>query len=87
MIEQKRGAMGDPAGRSPGEPTVEWNECAGLAARRMASCKLESLRVVADGRPIGRISRRDIDRCRHHGNWLESVLVRDLIPEVTDTCN
>jgi hypothetical protein len=68
------------------DATAEWNESAALAARRMELGRLESLQVMADGKPIGRVSRRDIERCAHHGNWLEAVMVADLIPEPTDTC-
>jgi hypothetical protein len=66
---------------------VEWNESAGMADRQMRIGKLESLMVVADGRPIGRITRRDIERCANHGNWLEAVSVFDLVHEPNDTCN
>ncbi len=67
--------------------TVQWNETAGLAERQMRMAGLESLTVVADGRPIGRITRRDLERCENHGNWLEAVMVLDLVQEPQDTCN
>jgi len=73
--------------RFPREDTVQWNETAGMAQRHMRIGKLESLMVVADDRPIGRITRRDIDRCADHGNWLEAVMVLDLVHEAHDTCN
>jgi len=69
------------------DDTVQWNETAGMAERHMRIGKLESLMVVADGRPIGRITKRDIDRCANHGNWLEAVMVLDLVHEAHDTCN
>ena len=87
MIDLKARPRVDKRARRSTEPTVEWNQSAGLAARRMRIERLESLEVVADGKPIGRITRRDIERCEHHGNWLEAVMVADLIPEPTDTCN
>jgi hypothetical protein len=87
MIGVKAGPRVDKRARRSTEATVEWNQSAGLAARRMRLERLESLEVVADGRSIGRISRRDIERCEAHGNWLEAVMVADLIPEPTDTCN
>ncbi len=43
--------------------------------------------VGADGRPIGRVTRRDIERRANHGNWLDAVLVPDLVHESHDTCN
>ena len=66
---------------------VQWNETAGMAAHRMRVDGVDSLDVVADGRPIGRITRRDIERCENQGNWLEAVMVRDLVGEPRDTCN
>jgi hypothetical protein len=73
--------------RPPPDDEVEWNESAGMADRQMRIGKLESVKVVADGRPIGRITRRDIERCANHGNWLEAVSVFDLVHEPNDTCN
>jgi hypothetical protein len=73
--------------RPPLDEEVEWNETAGMAERRMRISKRESLMVVADGRPIGRLTRRDIERCANHGNWLDAVMVRDLVNESHDTCN
>jgi hypothetical protein len=87
MIGLRTRASVGTAARQPAAPTVEWNESAGLAARRMSLEKLESLEVMADGKPVGRVTRRDIDRCEKHGNWLEAVMVLDLISEPTDTCN
>jgi hypothetical protein len=75
------------AERPPPDEEVEWNETAGMAERRMRLGKRESLMVVADGRPIGLVTRRDIERCAHQGNWLVAVMVLDLVHESYDTCN
>jgi hypothetical protein len=75
------------AERPPRDDEVEWNETAGMAERHMRIGKRESLMVVADGRPIGRVTRRDIERCANHGNWLDAVMVLDLVNESHDTCN
>lgn len=73
--------------RRAAQVDVQWDESAGMAAHRMRVGDVESLDVVADGRPIGRITRRDIERCENRGNWLEAVMVRDLVGEPRDTCN
>lgn len=75
------------AARPLRDDTVQWNETAGMAERHMRIGKLESLTVLADGRPIGRITRRDLERCEDQGNWLDAVMVRDLVHEPEDTCN
>ena len=58
-----------------------------MAERQMRVIGLESLTVVVDDRPIGRITRRDIERCNNYGNWLEAVMVLDLVQDSHDTCN
>jgi len=83
-VRPRRAAAAEPKVR---DDTVQWNETAGMAERQMWIGKLESLTVVADGRPIGHITRRDLERCEDHGNWLEAVMVRDLVHEDHDTCN
>jgi predicted transcriptional regulator len=80
-------AMAPESQRQTGQVMVQWNETAGMAAHRMRVGGVDSLAVVADGRPIGRITRRDIERCENQGNWLEAVMVRDLVGEPRDTCN
>ena len=73
--------------RPPRDEEVEWNETAGMAERQMRIGKSQSLMVVVDGHPIGRITRRDIEWCANHGNWLDAVTVFDLVHEPHDTCN
>ena len=75
------------AERPPRDDMVEWNETAGMAERHMRIGKLESLTVVADGHPIGHVTRRDIERCASNGNWLEAVMIFNLVHEPNDTCN
>ena len=67
--------------------SVEWNDAVGAARHSMQVAGLESVMVVADNQPIGRITRRDIERCLNQGNWLEAVMVRDLVGDAHDTCN
>lgn len=83
-VMQSRAATAEPRMR---HDTVQWNETAGMAERHMRMGKLESVTVVADGHPIGHITRRDLERCEDHGNWLEAVMVLDLVHEAQDTCN
>ena len=46
---------------------------------RAGGCDM--LQVVDGRRLLGHITRADIDRCRRHGNWLDAVLVVDLVGE------
>jgi len=79
-----RAATAEPKVR---DDIVQWNETAGMAERQMRIGKLESLTVVADGRPIGRVTRRDLEWCENQGNWLEAVTVVDLVHGGQDACN
>lgn len=71
----------------PCRQSVQWNESVGAAQRMMRVAGLESVMVIGDNQPIGRITRRDIERCLNQGNWLEAVMVRDLVGDAHDTCN
>jgi hypothetical protein len=70
-----------------GSATIQWNETAAMAARRLRQGRLSSLTVMADGRPIGQIRLADIERCERNGNWLDAVMVHDLVRRPDDTCN
>ena len=67
--------------------TVQWNDTAAMAQRQMQVLGLESLTVVDGSRAIGRVARRDIERCENRGNWLGAVMVIDLVQDDRDTCN
>lgn len=67
------------ADAGPRAPTVEWNETAAMAAGRMRAADVASLVVLADSGRLGRITLAEIERCRSQGNWLDAVLVRDLV--------
>lgn len=67
--------------------TVQWNASVAMAERQMRVAGLESLTVVDGSRTIGRIARRDIERCEHHGNWLDAVMVIHIVRNHHDTCN
>ena len=86
MVRAAHASAAEPK-RQVVQVMVQWHETAGLAAHRMRVDGVDSLDVVADGQPIGRITRRDIERCENQGNWLEAVMVRDLVGEPRDTCN
>ncbi|HRY25958.1 MAG: hypothetical protein H6852_12340 [Geminicoccaceae bacterium] len=60
---------------------VEWNQTAAMAEARMRAGGCDMLQVVDGRRLLGHITRADIDRCRRHGNWLDAVLVVDLVGE------
>ena len=61
-------------------PTVAWNETAAMAGGRMRLTAAGSVVVVGErGDPLGRITRDEIERCRRRGNWLDAILVRDLV--------
>ncbi len=82
-------ARRSPAGGwvPPIRRTVEWHDTAGAVEHLMRVERLESVDVMADGERIGGVTRRDIARCANHGNWLEAVLIRDLVGGPIDTCN
>jgi hypothetical protein len=84
--------MADSGGSATSEQeadstTIQWNDSAAVAARRLRQGTLSSLTVVADGRPIGQVRLADIERCEDNGNWLDAVLVQDLVRPPRDTCN
>lgn len=60
-------------------PTVEWNETAAMAVGRMRAADVASLVVMGGRGRLGRITLAEIERCRSQGNWLDAVLVRDLV--------
>lgn len=60
---------------------VEWNQTAAMAEARMRAGGCDVLQVLDGKRCLGHITRADIDRCRRHGNWLDAVLVVDLLDE------
>ena len=64
---------------------VEWNHTAAMAEARMRASGCDLLHVVDGGRRLGYITRADIERCRRHGNWLDAVLVVDLVGELRPT--
>jgi len=63
----------------PSPATVEWNETVAMAAERMHAGRCEALAVVNGAQPVGTVTRQDIERCEAQGNWLDSVLVIDII--------
>lgn len=73
--------------RAAGDRTIEWNQTADMAAHRMRHSGIDSLVVVANDRPLGKVTLRDIERCQASGNWLDAVIVLDLVNEPRDTCN
>lgn len=73
--------------RTAPEETIEWNETAQMALHRMWVCDVDRLLVMAEGEPLGRITRRDLERCEACGNWLDAVMVVDLVRTARDTCN
>lgn len=62
-----------------GAPTVEWNETAAMAIGRMRAADVASLVVLGGRGRLGQITLAEIERCRSQGNWLDAVLVRDLV--------
>ncbi len=64
---------------------VEWNHTAAMAEARMRAGGCDILQVVDGGKRLGHITRADIERCRRHGNWLDAVLVVDLMGELRRT--
>lgn len=75
------------AGRHDERTTIQWNDSAAVAARRLRHGMVTSLTVVSDGRAIGQVRLADIERCERNGNWLDAVMVHDLVRQPQDTCN
>lgn len=67
--------------------TIQWNETASIAARRMRQGVATVLTVMADGLAIGEVRLEDIERAERNGNWLGAVMVHDLMRRREDTCN
>ena len=65
--------------KEQGTPTVEWNETAAMAIGRMRAADVASLVVMGGRGRLGRITLAELGRCRSQGNWLDAVLVRDLV--------
>lgn len=76
-----------PVGHHADSTTIQWNETAAVAARRLRHGAATSLSVIADGRAIGQIRLEDIERAEKNGNWLGAVMVHDLMRTPGDTCN
>lgn len=67
--------------------TIQWNETAAIAARRLRDGSATSLTVMADGRAIGKVRLDDLERAERNGNWLGAVMVHDLMRGFEDSCN
>jgi predicted transcriptional regulator len=65
--------------------TIQWNESAAIAARRLRHDTVASLTVMDDDRAIGQIGLADIERCESNGNWLGAVLVHHLMRSPHDS--
>lgn len=85
--ETERPAAVDPIVQGEGSRTIQWNETAAMAARRLRQGTVRSLTVMADDRVIGQIRLADIERCERNGNWLDAVMIHDLLRRPNDTCN
>ena len=83
----QRPVRATPADEQDGSTTIQWNDSAAVAARRLQHGTVASLTVMADGRPIGQIRLADIERCERNGNWLDAVMVHHLIRQPRDSCN
>ncbi len=73
--------------RQDDSATIQWNDSAAIAARRLRHGTVGCLTVMADGRPIGQIGLADIERCERNGNWLGSVMVHHVMRGHHDTHN
>ena len=74
-------------GQHADSTTIQWNETAAIAARRLRHGSETSLTVMTDGRAIGKIHLEDIERAEKNGNWLGAVMVHHLMRAPGDTCN
>lgn len=84
VIDRPRAAQ---RGAANGAHTIQWNESAAVAAKRLRDGVVASLTVVANGRSIGLIRVQDVERCERNGNWLDAVMVLHLLHTPRDTCN
>ncbi len=67
--------------------TIQWNDSAAVAARRLRDGMVASLTFMANGRSIGRVRIQDVESCERNGNWLDAVMVLHLLHKSRDTCN
>lgn len=68
-----------PSTAQPARATVEWNETVAMARHRMRAACCDALSVVQGAEAVGTVTLQDIERCERQGNWLDSVLVVDII--------